>query len=34
MLKACIFPKSLTTWDGIFKSINCEFFHEYDQIDM
>ena len=26
MLKACIFPKSLTIWGGIFKSINCEFF--------
>ena len=35
MLKACIFPKSLTTWGGIFKSKNCEFFfHAYDQIDM
>ena len=35
MLKVCIFPKSLTTWGGIFKSINCDFFfHAYDQIDM
>ena len=25
MLKACIFPKRLTKWGGIFKSINCEF---------
>ena len=34
MLNACIFPKSLTEWGGIFKSINCELFHAYDQIDM
>ena len=34
MLKACIFPKSVTKWDGIFKSISCDFFHAYDQIDM
>ena len=26
MLKACIFPKSLNTWGGIFKIINCDFF--------
>ena len=26
MLKACIFPKSLTTWGEIFKTINCDFF--------
>ena len=26
MLKACIFPKSLTTWGGIFKSMNCQLF--------
>ena len=26
MLKMHIFPKSLTKWGGIFKSINCEFF--------
>ena len=26
MLKACIFPKSLTTWGGSFISINCDFF--------
>ena len=25
MLKARIFPKRLTKWGGIFKSINCEF---------
>ena len=32
MLKA--FPKSLSEWGGIFKSINCEFVScPYDQID-
>ena len=34
MLKVCIFPKSLTKLGGIFKSINCDFFHAYDQIDI
>ena len=34
MLKACIFPQSLTNWGGIFKSINYEFFYAYDRIDM
>ena len=31
MLKACILPKSLTKWGGIF-IVN--LFHAYDQIDM
>ena len=26
MLKACIFPKSLIKWGGIFKNMNCAFF--------
>ena len=26
MLKACIFPKSITKWGGIFKSMNCAIF--------
>ena len=26
MLNACIFPKSITKWGGIFKSMNCAFF--------
>ena len=26
--------KVLTKWGGIFKSINCDFFHAYDQTDM
>ena len=26
MLKACIFPKSLTKWGGIFKIMNCAIF--------
>ena len=34
MPEACIFPKSLNKWGGIFKSINCDFFHAYYQIDI
>ena len=36
VLKACILPKSLTKWGGIFKvhCMNYAFFHAYDKIDM
>ena len=34
MLKACIFPKSVTKWGGFFKVWIVHFFHAYDQIDM
>ena len=34
MLKACIFPKSLTKWGRSFKSMNCGIFYSYDQTDI